>query len=69
MKVVRFNDFSEGYSSGKGKIPIMKDDKLNKITEKEIKMQALVLMKWIEDQETKENCRLYFSSFYFKEEL
>jgi hypothetical protein len=62
MKVVRFNDFREGYSSGKGKIPIMKDDKLNKITEKEMEMQALVLMECIEDQDTKENCRLYFSS-------
>ena len=62
MKVVHFNDFREGYSSGKGKIPIMKDDKLNKVTEKEIEMQALVLMECIEDKDTKENCRAYFSS-------
>ena len=40
----------------------MKDEKLNKVTEKEIEMQASVLIECIEDKDTKENCRVYFSS-------
>ena len=43
MKVVRFNDFRLGYSSAKGKIPVMKEDKLDCATEKEIDIQALVI--------------------------
>ena len=35
LKVARFNDFGEGYTSGKGKYQWF-DDKLNKTNEKEI---------------------------------
>ena len=54
LKVVRFNDFSEGYSSKKGKILVMKDEKLNKPDEKEIEC--------IEDSDLKEQCKIYNSS-------
>ena len=62
MKVVRFNDFRQGHSSAKGKIPVMKEDKLNCETEKEIDIQALVFIECIDDKEIKENCRKYFTS-------
>ena len=44
LKVVHFNDFSESYTSKKGKIPVLKDEKLNKPDEKEIDTQLLVLI-------------------------
>ena len=45
MKVIRFNDFSEGYSKGIGKVPILNEDKLNQVTEAELDLQISVLIK------------------------
>ena len=62
LKGVQFNDFIEGYSSKKGKIPVLKDEKLNKPDEKEIDTQLLVLIECIEDSDLKEQCKIYNSS-------
>ena len=40
----------------------MKDDKLNKINEKEIDTQICVLIECIEDANLKERSKIYFSS-------
>ena len=53
-----FNDFSEGCTSRKGTIPVMKDVKPNK---KEIKIQLQVLIKCIEDCDLKEQCKRCYS--------
>ena len=62
LKVACFNDFGEGYTSGKGKIPVMEDDKLNKTNEKEIDTHIHVLIECIEDANLKERSKIYFSS-------
>ena len=60
LKVVRFNDFGEGYSSRKGKFPLMKDEKFNKQDENEINTQ-LQLIEYIDDSELKEQCKTHYS--------
>ena len=62
LKVVRFNNFGEGYSSRKGKFPLMKDEKFNKQDENEINTQLQVLIECIDDSELKEQCRTHYSS-------
>ena len=54
LKVVSFNDFRQGYSSTKGNIPVMKDDRLNCATEKKVDVQALVPIECIDDKEIKD---------------
>ena len=61
LKVVRFNDFSEGYSSRKGKFPLMKDENFNKQDENEINTQLQVLIECIDDSELKEQCKTHYS--------
>ena len=66
-KVIRFNDFSEGYSKGEGKIPILKEDKLNRVTEAELDIQISVLIECIEEPTLKDSCRVFFSSLKKKD--
>ena len=53
MKSFRFKHFRQGYSSAKRKIPVMKEDRLNCATEKEID---------IDNKDIKANCRQYLTS-------
>ena len=67
MKVIRFNDFSEGYSKGIGKVPILNEDKLNQVTEAELDLQISVLIKWISEPTLKASCRVLFSALKKKD--
>ena len=49
MKVIRYNDFSKGYSKGIGKVPLLKEDKLNQVTEAELGIQISVLVECIDE--------------------